>query len=87
MKNGTHKGSSETNIDRRRGKKSLYEICERDANGKVTRVLWKKEDVKEFIQKYWAKIFTKQKVDDTIMKEWFGSDEWKSLQEGAQARG
>ncbi len=74
------------NLDRRRGKKCLYEICEKDANGKVTRVLWKKEDVKEFIQKYWAKIFTKQKVDDSIMKEWFGSEEWKNLQERMKKR-
>ncbi len=63
------------NIDRRKGKKSLYEICLRDKEGKIEMVLTDPEDVKEFIRKFWEKIFTKKNVDKSIHKAWFETEE------------
>ncbi len=67
------------NIDKKRGKKMLYEICLRDKDGNITQVIDKADEVKEFIRKYWAKIFEKQEVDNTITKEWFNSPAWKEM--------
>ncbi len=68
-----------TNIDKRGAQKSLYKIYLRDKDGKVTGMLDKKEDVKKFIEMFWAKIFKKQSVDKTIIHKWFQTEEWKNI--------
>ncbi len=74
------------NIDRRKGKRSLYEICLRDKEGKIETVLTDPEDVKEFIRKFWEKIFAKKNVDKSIYKAWFDTEEWRGAAERVRAK-
>lgn len=74
------------NVYKEQNKKSLYEISIRDLNGKITQVIDKPEEVKEYIRNFWAKIFQKRTIDPSIRKEWFETAEWKQVAEKIRAQ-